>query len=177
MRRAIPSLQRCHQAAAWGQSYACIKVDPLSSPQCSTSSSRAGCRLSSSTTASIPWQQQDQIVLKGMTFHGYHGALPEENVLGQKFVVDATLWADLAAAGRSDNLQDTIDYSKAYSTIQAVVQGPPRALQEAVAEDVAQQLLLLDARVSAVQVYIRKPHVALSGVLDSVGIQLFRTRT
>jgi hypothetical protein len=55
------------------------------------------------------------------------------------------------------------------STIQAVVQGPARALQEAVAEDVAQQLLLLDARVSAVQVYIRKPHVALSGVLDSVG--------
>lgn len=42
-------------------------------------------------------------------------------------------------------------------------------LQEAVAEDVAQQLLQLDARVSAVQVYIRKPHVALSGVLDSVG--------
>lgn len=42
-------------------------------------------------------------------------------------------------------------------------------LQEAVAEDVAQQLLQLDARVSAVQVYIRKPHVALIGVLDSVG--------
>jgi dihydroneopterin aldolase len=38
----------------------------------------------------------------------------QENVLGQKFVVDATLWADLAAAGRSDSLQDTIDYSKAY---------------------------------------------------------------
>ncbi len=39
---------------------------------------------------------------------------PQENVLGQKFVVDATLWADLAAAGRSDNLQDTIDYRQAY---------------------------------------------------------------
>lgn len=38
----------------------------------------------------------------------------QENVLGQKFLVDATLWADLAAAGRTDDLQDTIDYSKAY---------------------------------------------------------------
>lgn len=38
----------------------------------------------------------------------------QENVLGQKFLVDATLWADLAAAGCSDDLQDTIDYSKAY---------------------------------------------------------------
>lgn len=44
-------------------------------------------------------------------------------------------------------------------------------LQEAVAEDVCQQLLQLDPRVSAVQVYIRKPHVALTGVLDSVGEQ------
>jgi dihydroneopterin aldolase len=35
-------------------------------------------------------------------------------VLGQKFIVDATLWADLAAAGSSDRLEDTIDYSKAY---------------------------------------------------------------
>jgi dihydroneopterin aldolase len=39
-------------------------------------------------------------------------------VLGQKFVVDATLWLDAAvlpAAGRSDELADTIDYAKAYA--------------------------------------------------------------
>jgi hypothetical protein len=42
-------------------------------------------------------------------------------------------------------------------------------LQEAVAEELCQRLLQLDSRVSAVQVYIRKPHVALTGVLDSVG--------
>lgn len=55
------------------------------------------------------------------------------------------------------------------SVIQDIVQGPARVLQEAVAEDCCQQLLHLDARVSAVQVYIRKPHVALTGTLDSVG--------
>jgi hypothetical protein len=36
-------------------------------------------------------------------------------------------------------------------------------------EDVCQQLLQSDTRVSAVQVYIRKPHVCMTGVLDSVG--------
>lgn len=55
------------------------------------------------------------------------------------------------------------------SVIQGIVQGKARALQEAVVEDVCQQLLQLDPRVSAVQVYMRKPHVALAGVLDSVG--------
>jgi hypothetical protein len=53
--------------------------------------------------------------------------------------------------------------------IQQAVEGPARVLQEAVAEDAAQRLLALDARVSAVQLYIRKPHVALPGVLDSIG--------
>jgi dihydroneopterin aldolase len=49
------------------------------------------------------------------------------------------------------------------------VQGPPHALQEAVAEQLCQRLLCHDARIDAVRVYLRKPHVALPGVLDSVG--------
>lgn len=55
------------------------------------------------------------------------------------------------------------------STIKQVVEGPPKVLQEAVIEEMANKLLCLDPRVSAVQLYIRKPQVALHGVLDSVG--------
>jgi dihydroneopterin aldolase len=57
------------------------------------------------------------------------------------------------------------------SEIQQVVEGPAKVLQEAVAEEAAQRLLALDQRVSAVQLYIRKPHVALPGMLDSIGGQ------
>lgn len=119
---------------------------------------------------------KDKIIMKGLVFHGYHGALPEENVLGQKFVVDAEVWADLARAGQTDHLEDTIDYTKVYKEIQQVVEGPARALQEAVAEDVCQRLLQLDQRISAVRCYIRKPHVALQGVLESVGVEVTRAR-
>lgn len=57
---------------------------------------------------------EDRILLRGLVFHGYHGVLPEEQVLGQKFVVDASLSADLAAAGRSDDLADTVSYAAVY---------------------------------------------------------------
>lgn len=81
----------------------------------------------------------DLIHLKGLTFHGYHGVLPEvctlgimsqtiiagwlkltahnllqENLLGQKFVVDATLFVDLQKAGKSDNVHDTVSYADVY---------------------------------------------------------------
>lgn len=38
----------------------------------------------------------------------------QENLLGQKFVVDATLFVDLAQAGRTDNVHDTVSYADVY---------------------------------------------------------------
>jgi hypothetical protein len=53
--------------------------------------------------------------------------------------------------------------------VREVVEGPPCQPQEAVAARVCERLLALDAHVAGVGVYIRKPHVALPGVLESVG--------
>jgi hypothetical protein len=39
---------------------------------------------------------------------------PQENVLGQKFAVDVTIWADLTASCKSDDLSDTLDYRDTY---------------------------------------------------------------
>ncbi|HEY9734659.1 MAG TPA: dihydroneopterin aldolase, partial [Trichocoleus sp.] len=49
----------------------------------------------------------DHIHVTGIRAYGYIGALPEENVLGQWFEVDLTLWLDLAPAGESDDLTQT----------------------------------------------------------------------
>ncbi len=46
----------------------------------------------------------DKISLNRMTFYGYHGVIPEERTLGQRFIVDVDLLLDLKSAGRSDDL-------------------------------------------------------------------------
>ena len=51
----------------------------------------------------------DQIRLTGIRATGKHGVLDFEHERAQTFVVDATLFLDLAAAGRSDDLNDTVD--------------------------------------------------------------------
>lgn len=43
--------------------------------------------------------------------------LSQENTLGQKFLVDATMYTNLRNAGNSDNLHDTIDYAKTYRCV------------------------------------------------------------
>ena len=53
----------------------------------------------------------DRIQLRGIRATGIHGVLPEERVRPQPFEVDLDLWVDLATAGASDRLDDTVDYA------------------------------------------------------------------
>lgn len=58
--------------------------------------------------------KSDKLVLRGLKFHGFHGAKPEEKKLGQKFLVDVDAWLDLRQAGRTDCLSDTVSYTDIY---------------------------------------------------------------
>ena len=52
----------------------------------------------------------DRITVEGLEVFANHGVYPEENALGQKFIVSLVLYADLRAAGEHDNLDVSIDY-------------------------------------------------------------------
>lgn len=41
----------------------------------------------------------DKIYLNELTFYGYHGVLPEENTLGQTFIISLTLGVSTEKAG------------------------------------------------------------------------------
>jgi dihydroneopterin aldolase len=56
-----------------------------------------------------------------------------------------------------------------FSQIQQIVQGPPKNLLEAVAEDIAAAVLERHATVRGIVVYIRKCQPPISGALESVG--------
>jgi len=62
----------------------------------------------------------DKLILRGLTFFGFHGAIKEENTLGQKFVVDIDAWMDLKPAGISDNLSHTFSYAEIYRSVQQI---------------------------------------------------------
>jgi dihydroneopterin aldolase len=120
----------------------------------------------------------DEILLEGMRFYGYHGVHPEEQRLGQRFVVDVALAVSLQPAGERDDLAATVSYSAAYTEIRRVVEGEPHKLIEAVAEEIATALLALDARVQRVSVRVAKPEAPVKGaILDAVAVRITRWRT
>ncbi|KAL8509559.1 hypothetical protein ACS0TY_016686 [Phlomoides rotata] len=119
----------------------------------------------------------DKLVLRGLKFHGFHGVKPEEQKLGQKFLIDVDAWTDLQAAGISDHLQDTISYTAIYSIVRDVVEGAPHNLLESVAERIASTVLSKYTQISAVRIKVGKPHVAVLGSVDYLGVEITRHRS
>ena len=58
------------------------------------------------------------IELEGVEFYAYHGHFKEEQVVGNKFLVDVRIETDLETPGRTDNLEDALDYQKVYRLLE-----------------------------------------------------------
>lgn len=125
----------------------------------------------------LPNPGLDEVFLAGLRFFAYHGVHPEEKARGQRFTVDVRMWADLRAAGETDDLTRAVDYSAVHKAVRAVVEGPPRDLIEAVAEEIAAVVLAGFPPVARVEVTVRKPEVGLKGAfLDAAGVRITRIR-
>ena len=117
----------------------------------------------------------DRIELRGLTVHGRHGVYEHERVSGQDFVVDITVWIDLADAAANDDLADTYDYAALAQLASDIVAGPPRNLIEAVGGEIADRVME-DQRVHAVEVVVHKPQAPMQQKFADVAVVVRRSR-
>jgi len=119
----------------------------------------------------------DLIEIRGLRVLGTHGALPHEQLAPQPFEIDLRLEADLAPAGASDHLADTIDYGVVVDRVVGLVAGERFALLEALATSVTDAVLAIDGRLSAVTLTLRKMRPPLAADVSSVGVEMRRVRS
>lgn len=115
----------------------------------------------------------DRIILEGIEAYGRHGVHPAERELGQLFRVDLSVGLSLQAAGSMDDLEKTLNYVELAAIVRRVVEGESRRLIEAVAEQIAKQVLALGV-VSWVQVRVYKPHVPDPALRGRVSVEITR---
>lgn len=117
----------------------------------------------------------DRIELRGLAVRGNHGVFDHERRDGQEFLIDITLWLDLAAAAASDRLSDTYDYGVLAQRAAAIVGGEPRNLIETVAGEIAEDVMT-DDRVHAVEVVVHKPQAPIPLDFADVAVVARRSR-
>ncbi|MEX2116797.1 MAG: dihydroneopterin aldolase [Bacteroidota bacterium] len=118
----------------------------------------------------------DTIRLNNAVFYAYHGVLSDEQKLGGKFEVDVELRCDLRKGTTSDNLRDTVDYEQVYDCIRLSVFGKKYFLLEGLGGAIIRGILKKFSKVQVVTVRVRKPNAPVKGVIDTVEVEMTRTR-
>jgi len=111
------------------------------------------------------------VEIRDLRVFGRHGVHEEERERGQVFVFDIEL--EVGERGRSDRLEDAVDYVEVARAVQEVSDARQYALLEALAAGVADDL---ERRFSPERVWVRvrKPEVRPAGLEGTVGVTVTR---
>lgn len=115
------------------------------------------------------------ITLQNMEFHAYHGCLEHEKQLGNTFIVSVSMELDTAEAGKSDELQHTLNYQLVYDVVKREMAVPSKLI-----EHICQRILdaIFDSfqQIQALEVKLLKQQPPLGGKVSNVSICLKKCR-
>lgn len=116
----------------------------------------------------------DKITIKGLEVFANHGVYPEENKLGQKFVVNAVMYVDARGAGLSDDLELSVNYGTVCHQITDFLTANTYKLIERAAEELARHILINNPLVREIDVEIEKPGAPIGLPLETVSVKIHR---
>ena len=118
----------------------------------------------------------DKINIKNFEVFANHGVFPEENILGQKYIISAALSTDLRRAGKSDNLEKSFDYNRICRDIKSFIENNTFKLIETVAEGLAEKMLVENPALQSVWLEVKKPWAPVAVHLETVSVEIERRR-
>jgi FolB domain-containing protein len=117
----------------------------------------------------------DKIILQDIKVMGTCGINPLEKMIKQPFSISATMYLDLEAAGKTDDITQTIDYGPLYERIKKLAESSRFNLIESLAQSVA-GLLFEDARIKKAKVKVEKLQARHSTSVFSAMVVIERER-
>ncbi len=115
------------------------------------------------------------IILENIQFHAFHGVFPQENMVGNSFVVSLTLDLDLQQASQTDNLDDTINYQLIYDVVKAEMQKQSKLIEH-VAGRILRSVMKTFPQISKAEIRLRKMNPSLGGQVESATIVMVEKR-
>jgi dihydroneopterin aldolase len=98
----------------------------------------------------------DRIFITALAAEAVIGIYDWEREVKQKIEIDLEVWMDLSAAGKSDAIEDTLNYKSVAKRVLAFVEASRYQLVEALASEIA-RIVLDEFKVARVRVTVHKP--------------------
>lgn len=115
-----------------------------------------------------------KIVIEEMEFYAFHGHYAEEQIVGNRFLVDLEMETDLEPAADSDQLEDAVNYQHAYQLIKKEMRQKKSNLLENIAKRILDALFSEMEGIQKATIRVRKMHPPMGGPIRSVGVSMSR---
>ncbi len=121
--------------------------------------------------------QTDTILIEGLEFYAYHGASNEEQKVGHRYQVDASLYLNTRIAGISDKLTDTVNYSRVSKRIVQIGTEEQFRLLEALSHKMMAVLFEEFPTLQGIRLRVLKMCPPMNAIARSVGVEIVRDRS
>ena len=117
----------------------------------------------------------NKITLENMEFHAFHGCLEFEQELGNTFIVSVTVELDTTHAGKTDELEHTLNYQLVYDAIKEQMEIPSKLIEYA-GQRIMDTLLEDFPQIHSLDVKLSKLNPPLGGKVERVTIELSKSK-
>jgi len=113
------------------------------------------------------------IQIENMEFYAFHGHFKEEQIVGNKFLVDLTIEIDMEIPSKSDNLKDAVNYHKAYQIVRKEMEKKSYLLEN-IAGRILDALYSEMTGIKKAMVKVSKLNPPMGGKIGSVSVVMER---
>ncbi len=111
------------------------------------------------------------IQIENMEFYAFHGHFREEQIVGNKFLVDLTIETDMSKPAETDNLKDAVNYQKAYQIVKAEMEKKSYLLEN-IAGRILNAICSEMTGIKKVTVKVSKMNPPMGGKIGSVSVTM-----
>ena len=109
------------------------------------------------------------IQIENMEFYAFHGHYKEEQIVGNRFLVDLTIETDMSIPSKSDNLKDAVNYQKAYQIVKTEMERKSHLLEN-IAGRILDALYSEMTGIKKATIKVSKLNPPIGGRIGSVSI-------
>lgn len=111
------------------------------------------------------------ILLKKIRCYAYHGVAPQENLIGNEYIIDLRLKVDISKATQTDEVTDTVNYAEIHRVVMEEMAVPSKLLEH-VGGRIAEKLLELFPTIEEVELCLSKRNPPMGADIESAGIEI-----
>ncbi|MCF8225807.1 MAG: dihydroneopterin aldolase [Bacteroidales bacterium] len=115
-----------------------------------------------------------QIKIEGMEFYAFHGHYKEEQIVGNRFLVDLEIETDMEVPAASDSLEDAVNYQVAYRVVKDEMKRHTSNLLENIGKRILDAIYNELNGIESVTVTIRKMNPPMGGPIKNVSVRMTR---